>query len=215
MNWLPLQNGLPLRKKSNGESLVSEKTMNREEKIDAQMVSPKKEDTEKLTGRRTFLGWLLGIGTVTVGGLLSAPLVRFALHPLTNSTTETGWSDLGSVDELSSITAPKKVVITVNQVDGWRKVIQEKSVYIVKETDGKLKVLSSICPHLGCSVRYNEPDKTFACPCHKGVFATNGKLQSGPPPRNLDELDSRIAEGKLQVRYQSFRQLVPTKEVIA
>jgi menaquinol-cytochrome c reductase iron-sulfur subunit len=189
--------------------------MNNEENIDPEMVTPKKEDTEKPAGRRTFLGWLLGLGTVTIGGLLSVPLVRFALYPLTNTTTDTGWSDLGTVEELSAITAPKKVVVTVNQIDGWRKVILEKSVYVVKGVDNKLKVLTSICPHLGCSVRYNDADQKFACPCHKGVFEASGKLVSGPPPRNLDELDSRIADGKLQVHYQSFRQLVPTKEVIA
>jgi len=187
--------------------------MAHELKNDSGAVSLKNED--KMTGRRTFLGWLLGLGTVTVGGFLSVPLFRFALHPLTDVTTETGWSDLGTVEELSAITAPKKMVITVNQVDGWRKVIQDKSVYVIKESDGKLKVLSSICPHLGCSVRFNEAEKNFACPCHKGVFEGSGKLVSGPPPRSLDELDSRIADGKLQVRYQSFRQLVPTKEVIA
>jgi Rieske Fe-S protein len=199
----------------NDPAVSREEHMTNEENINAQQASPKKADTTSLTGRRSFLGWLLGIGTVTVGGFLAVPLVRFALHPLTNTTTETGWSDLGSVDELSAITAPKKVVITVNQVDGWRKVILDKPVYVVKGADGKLKVLTSICPHLGCSVRYNDVDQKFACPCHKGVFANDGKLVSGPPPRNLDELDSRIAEGKLQVRYQSFRQLVPTKEVIA
>jgi menaquinol-cytochrome c reductase iron-sulfur subunit len=189
--------------------------MSNQVKIDPEMVSPKKEETATLTGRRKFLGWILGIGTVTVGGFLSVPLFRFALHPLTDTTTATGWSDLGTVDELTAITEPKKIVITVNQVDGWRKVILEKSVYVVKEPDGKLKVLSAICPHLGCSVRYAEAEHQFACPCHKGMFEPTGKLVSGPPPRNLDELDSRIADGKLQVRYQSFRQLVPTKEVIA
>jgi Rieske Fe-S protein len=189
--------------------------MSNDVKKDPEMISPNTEDTVMLAGRRPFLRWLLGIGTVTVGGILSVPLVRFALHPLTGTTTETGWADLGSVEELSALTAPKKMVITVNQVDGWRKVIQDKSVYVVKGADGKLGVLTSICPHLGCSVRYNDAEKNFACPCHKGVFAPSGKLVSGPPPRNLDELDSRIASGKLQVRYQSFRQLVPTKEVIA
>ncbi len=172
-------------------------------------------DTHTPTNRRTFLGWLLGLGTVTVGGFLSVPLFKFALHPLTETTTETAWSDLGNADEFASINGPKKAVITVNQTDGWRKVVQEKSVYVIKGADDKLKVISSICPHLGCSVRYNDADKKFACPCHKGVFENDGKLVSGPPPRGLDELDSRIADGKLQVRYQSFRQLVPTKEVIA
>ncbi len=192
--------------------------MTNEEKKNAELsdsTDPNTVDTSKQTGRRKFLGWLLGIGTVTVGGFLSVPLFRFALHPLTDTTTATGWSDLGTVDELSAITAPKKMVITVNQVDGWRKVILEKSVYVIKDSDGKLKVLSAICPHLGCSVRYTEADHKFECPCHKGMFEATGKLVSGPPPRNLDELDSRIADGKLQVRYQSFRQLVPTKEVIA
>lgn len=188
--------------------------MTNEVKKGDEAVSMNTADSATLTGRRTFLGWLLGLGTVTVGGLLSVPLVRFALHPLTGTTTETAWSDLGTVEELSAITAPKKVVVTVNQVDGWRKVVLEKSVYVIKEDDGKLKVLTSICSHLGCSVKHNEAEKTFVCPCHKGIFDVSGKLVSGPPPRSLDELDSRIADGKLQVHYQSFRQLVPTKEVI-
>src|SRR5579872_578082 len=132
--------------------------------------------------RRTFLGWLLGLGTVAVGTTLSVPLIRFALHPLTGAATETEWADLGGADELASITAPKKIVITVNQVDGWRKVVLEKSVYVTKGSDDKLKVLTSVCPHLGCSVRYNDADKTFACPCHKGSFSSDGKLISGPPP---------------------------------
>ncbi len=167
------------------------------------------------TGRRTFLGWFLGIGTVTVGALLSVPLVRFALHPITGPATETGWSDLGPSDDFSNITAPVKKVISIDQTDGWRKVVSEKSVYVVAGADGKPKVLSAICPHLGCSVRYNDSGKQFGCPCHAGQFSADGKLVSGPPPRGMDELETRIADGHLQVRYQSFRQLVPTKEVIA
>jgi hypothetical protein len=31
----------------------------------------------------------------------------------------------------------------------------------------------------------------------------------------MDELDARIEGGRLQVRYQYFRQLVPTREVLA
>ena len=34
-------------------------------------------------------------------------------------------------------------------------------------------------------------------------------------PRGMDELDSRVRDGRVQVRYQYFRQLVPTKEVVA
>jgi menaquinol-cytochrome c reductase iron-sulfur subunit len=164
--------------------------------------------------RRSFLGALLGVGTVSVSALLSVPLIRFALHPLLSKTTETSWSDLGSVEELSSIALPIKRVIKVEQRDGWRKMVSEKSVYITKGADGRLRVLSSICPHLGCSIAWDESKGKFVCPCHRGIFAQDGTLLAGPPPRAMDELESKIEDGRLKVRYQYFRQLVPTKEVI-
>ena len=166
-------------------------------------------------GRRSFLGVLLGVGAVSVGALLSVPLVRFALHPVLAKTTETAPSDLGAIEEFSSITSPVKRLITVEQRDGWRKIISEKSVYVTKSADGQLRVLSSICPHLGCSIPWNEAKGQFVCPCHVGVFAPDGALIAGPPPRAMDELETKIECGRLKVRYQYFRQLVPAKEVIA
>ena len=178
-------------------------------------VTPPGEGDLHLVVRRSFLGWLLGIGTATIGVLLSVPLFRFAIHPIVSATTETSWSDLGPADDFMSLVAPKKCVITVNQLDGWRKVVQEKSVYVVRDNTNKLRVLSSTCPHLGCSIRFNDTSHQFGCPCHNGSFTADGKLLSGPPPRSMDDLDSRIADGRLQVKYQSFRQLVPTKEVLS
>jgi hypothetical protein len=54
---------------------------------------------EELVTRRSFLGVLLGFGTVVMGAALSIPLIRFALHPLLTKTPEIGWSDVGNVDE--------------------------------------------------------------------------------------------------------------------
>jgi len=166
-------------------------------------------------GRRTFLGWFLGIGTVSVGGLLSIPLIRFALDPLTRTSTETEWADLGPTGDFSETSAPQKRTVSITQTDGWRKVVSEKSVYVVKKASGDLAVMTAICPHLGCSVKYNETGNQFKCPCHNGAFTTEGKLVSGPPPRDMDELETKIEDGHLKVRYQSFRQLVKNKEVLA
>lgn len=165
--------------------------------------------------RRSFLGWLLGVCTVSVGALLSIPLVRFALHPLLARTTETSWSGLGGVDEFASLTAPFRRLITVQQRDGWRKAVFQKAVYVTKGADGRLMVLSAICPHLGCSVTWNETRALFICPCHVGVFAPDGGRISGPPPRGMDTLETTVKDGQLMVRYQYFRQLVPAKERIA
>ena len=81
--------------------------------------------------RRSFLGVLLGFGTVVMGAALSVPLIRFALHPLLAKTTDIGWSDVGQIDEFASMTAPVKRIIKVEQRDAWRKIVSEKPVYVL------------------------------------------------------------------------------------
>ena len=165
--------------------------------------------------RRSFLGVLLGFGTVVMGAALSVPLIRFALHPLLAKTTDIGWSDVGKIDEFASLTAPLKKIITVEQRDGWRKIVSEKAIYVLPIKDGVLRVLSPICPHLGCSIPWVEAKNQFICPCHTAIFALDGARVSGPAPRPMDDLESKIDNGTLKVRYQYFRQLIPTKEVLA
>lgn len=167
------------------------------------------------SGRRSFLGWLLGICTLSVGALLSVPLVRFGLYPLHVKTTETSWSDLGDVGRFDRLTSPVRRLITVEHLDGWRKAVFQRTVYVTKAVDGQTIVLSAVCPHLGCSVPWNEALGQFVCPCHAGAFMRDGSRISGPPPRGMDTLETSVKDGRLMVRYQYFRQLVPTKEVVA
>ncbi|HEV3254125.1 MAG TPA: ubiquinol-cytochrome c reductase iron-sulfur subunit [Candidatus Acidoferrales bacterium] len=167
-----------------------------------------------IEGRRSFLGALLALGTAAVGALLSVPLIRFVLHPLLRATTPTAWADISSVDDFATATLPAKKTILLEQRDGWRKVVSEKAVYVIKDAAGRLTVLSSVCPHLGCSIPWVADKNEFVCPCHVGRFAPDGRLLGGPPPRGMDLLESRIQNGVLQVHYQYFRQLVPYKEVI-
>jgi Rieske Fe-S protein len=122
---------------------------------------------------------------------------------------------VGPAADFAARTTPVKAVVSVEQRDGWRKIVSTKPVYVVTAADGGPRVLSSVCPHLGCTVAWNEARGQFLSPCHNGVFAADGAFISGPPPRGMDELESRIRDGRLQVRYQYFRQLVPTREVIA
>ena len=103
-----------------------------------------------LESRRSFLGVLLGLGSVFVGGLLSVPLIRFALFPILRRTTELKESPVGALTDFSSLTEPVMRTIQIEQVDGWRKAISEKAVYVTRDTQGQLRVLTSICPHLGC-----------------------------------------------------------------
>jgi menaquinol-cytochrome c reductase iron-sulfur subunit len=172
-------------------------------------------DADAQPPRRSFLAGMLVIGTSTIGALLAIPLARFTLDPLWRTTSEVLWSDAGPANDFAAIGAPVKVQITIEQRDGWRKVLSEKAVYVLKAPDGRPRVLSAVCPHLGCSIAWNDDKKQFVCPCHNGTFAADGTFVSGPPPRGMDELDASIEQGRLKVRYQYFRQLVSTKEVLA
>jgi menaquinol-cytochrome c reductase iron-sulfur subunit len=168
----------------------------------------------RLESRRSFLGVLLGVGTVFVGALLSIPLLRFALFPLIRRTTELKGSALGNVSEFSSLTDPVLKTIQIEQTDGWRKTVSEKAVYITRNKEGQLQVLTSICPHLGCTVPWNTEKKQFICPCHGATYSPDGSRMGGPSLRGMDTLESSVQEGQLQVKFQYFRQLVSDKEVI-
>ncbi len=164
--------------------------------------------------RRSFLGALLAVGSIFVAALLSVPLIRFALFPLIRQTTDLKRSPVGSVSEFSSLTDPVMRTIQIDQIDGWRKTISEKAVYITKDRRDQLCVLSSICPHLGCTVPWNKEKKQFICPCHGGTFSSDGSRISGPSQRGMDTLDTSVQGDQLLVRFQYFRQLVSDKEIV-
>lgn len=167
-----------------------------------------------LETRRSFLGGLLGVGSVCVGVLLSVPLIRFALFPLLRRTTELKSSPLGTLSEFSALTEPVMRTIQIEQVDGWRKAISEKAVYVTKDTKGNLRILTSICPHLGCTVPWNKEKSQFICPCHGAAFTSDGARISGPSLRGMDTLETSVENDQLLVRFQYFRQLESDKEVI-
>lgn len=164
--------------------------------------------------RRSFLGALLGVGSVFIGGLLSVPLIRFALFPLLRRATELKGSPVGTLDEFSKLNEPVMRTIQIEQVDGWRKAISERAVYITKDRRGQLRVLTSVCPHLGCTVPWNREKSQFICPCHGATFMPDGTRVNGPSLRGMDTLETSVEDGQLVVRFQYFRQLVADKEVI-
>jgi menaquinol-cytochrome c reductase iron-sulfur subunit len=176
---------------------------------------PIESATELPSERRSFLTGLLAVGSATVGALLAAPLVRFTLHPLLARTTEKSWSDVAKVDEFENLVAPVKKLVTIEQRDGWRRTVTEKPVYVSKDQQGQLVVLSAVCTHLGCTVPWVEKEKRFICPCHLGMFAADGTLLGGPPPRDMDRLETKVQDGILKTKYQFFRQLTHAKEELA
>lgn len=170
-------------------------------------------ESVQIPERRTFLGIVIGAGMAIFAVLASIPLLRFALYPLYAKTAEGGWSDAGPADSFASLSDPVQKLVAVEQRDGWRESVAQRPVYITKDKQGQVVVLSAICPHLGCQVTWSAERRGFFCPCHGSFFAPDGTRVSGPTPRSMDSLATTVQGGELKVRYQYFRQLLPNKEV--
>jgi menaquinol-cytochrome c reductase iron-sulfur subunit len=147
-----------------------------------------------------------------VGALMVVPLFRFSAWPMFHRSGSADWFALGPADKFDGNT-PARVEIEVRKVDGWRVSTAKQTIYVTR-VDGKLQALSAVCSHLGCIVPWDAAAKQFVCPCHRGLFAADGSRISGPPPRGLDALPTKIDKGTLYVQYQYFRQLVAKREVI-
>lgn len=173
-------------------------------------------DAGNVVGRRKFIGWALGISGAVTACLLCIPLVRESLYPvMAKGSGEPVWSDLGPAEQFASVSAPERQVIKIQTQDGWREGISEKVVYVTKSAEGKVEVLTAVCPHLGCEVAWQPATGHFHCPCHGGTFAPDGKYISGPPPRGMDTLPIQVKDGRLMVQYEYFQNLDPRKQVIS
>jgi nitrite reductase/ring-hydroxylating ferredoxin subunit len=64
-----------------------------------------------------------------------------------------------------------------------------KKLAVYKDGQGTLTKLSPVCTHAGCTVGWNNAEKTWDCPCHGGRYNPYGKVIVGPPVKDLAAAD--------------------------
>lgn len=160
--------------------------------------------------RRGFFAGLMA----AIAAMLGGPIARVALFPVLRKPDEPSWTDLGPVALLVPApgAAPTAAQLPYERRDGWQIDRQQRTVYILPGA-GVPRVLSSVCPHLGCTVQWHPERDEFICPCHGGTYAASGARISGPPARGLDPLPARVEKGRLLVQFQSYRQLLDHPEL--
>lgn len=157
--------------------------------------------------RRVFLKWVAAIGGSAAAMIAAVPVLGAVFFPMRARTISEGegFLPVGDASELSP-GEPLKAAVRTTRLDAWSesKGVELASVWLQKKNDGSVCAFSSICPHLGCSVDYLADNGTFNCPCHGSVFAKDGSVVSGPSPRALDALQTRVEEGKVLVKFERF-----------
>jgi menaquinol-cytochrome c reductase iron-sulfur subunit len=171
-----------------------------------------------LPHRRRFLSVCTAGLIALMSGLIFAPVAAFVGSPLRRRSANPAggdFSDAGAIDAIPSATWTLLPIEIVRQ-DGWDKTKQSRSVWVFVSRTAPgidVKVLSPICPHLGCPTAWLAAKSEFLCPCHGSIFSKDGSFLSGPSPRGLDSLESQIRDGHLWVRWQDFR--IGMKEPVA
>ena len=156
-----------------------------------------KDRSQPSPGRRDFMrAAIFGIGGL-IGAANGLPAVAYIIGPaLKQSASE--WIRLGAVSKVEFDT-PTLFKATIETQTGWINTQEEVSAYVLTENGQDFTVISNICTHLGCRVRWIANDGQFHCPCHNGVFAKDGTVVSGPPPRPLDRFESKVEDGVLYI----------------
>jgi menaquinol-cytochrome c reductase iron-sulfur subunit len=159
--------------------------------------------------RRTILKVLTGVIGTGAAAAVGAPAIRMLIDPIDRTTVSGAGTFVvvASLDAVPKDGTPLNVPVVIEAPrDAWTELPPTKvgAVYLRQEGD-HIRALSTICPHLGCGVDFLQAENRFGCPCHESFFELDGKVTSGPSPRALDELETRIVDGKIEVKFEKFK----------
>ncbi|SCA58748.1 hypothetical protein AB751O23_AN_00030 [Chlamydiales bacterium SCGC AB-751-O23] len=124
------------------------------------------KDRDKLITRKTFLA-LLGLGAFAGGCQMLGVSVGGFLYPNAMKIPSSTFSIGRPVDVFKS--------------DG--KVYDSKQKVFIVVKEGKVRVQTAVCTHLGCTV--NAVETGYSCPCHGSTYNHEGDVTGGPAPKAL------------------------------
>lgn len=164
--------------------------------------------------RRRFLTLVTGAASGLVGVFLGVPIVGRLLAPLAGSGAgRSAWRAVGALADFP-MGRPVRVSFPVQVQDGWVRKTTSQAAWVTRTGEEALRVLSTVCPHLGCSVKWDGKKDGFGCPCHDSSFEKDGAYTHGPARRGLDELPVRVVGGVVELRWVEFRPGIAEREAV-
>lgn len=169
---------------------------------------------EPVEPRRGALRTLVTLGGIAYAGALALPGAGFVVPAGGEGQGSARWIRLGRLADLPE-GEPRRFAVVGDERDGYTITREQQlgSVWVIRKGD-KVRIMSAVCPHLGCSIDVAADKKAFSCPCHTSKFSLAGDAQAGPSPRAMDELTARIVDGYVEVDFKRFRMGIATREVI-
>ena len=158
--------------------------------------------------RRRFLKIATGCLGGGLGVALLVPAGRLALGVAGRKTVTSSAEPIDALAVEQVGAAPVAVTLIAPSVrDAWSSThhVPLGVAFVRKDAAGAIRALSSVCPHLGCTVGFDAASSRYVCPCHDTHFELDGALISGEAQRGLDELPVTVEGGRVQIRWGRYR----------
>lgn len=167
-----------------------------------------------MTTRRRLLGGLAAAISSAIALAIAVPAAALLSFPARRRTVFGGDEplDVGAVAALPDGKPLRVSVRAPRQRDAWTAFtdVTLGACWLVRDGEG-VRALSTVCPHAGCAVDWDERARQFVCPCHDSRFGAGGERVSGPSPRPLDALDVELRDGRVRVAWRRFKTATPKK----
>jgi glycine/D-amino acid oxidase-like deaminating enzyme/nitrite reductase/ring-hydroxylating ferredoxin subunit len=95
-----------------------------------------------------------------------------------------GWVSIPKLEELAGLAKGEAKVVKY----------EGNPVALYKDDKGTLHAVNPACPHIKCSVGWNNTEKSWDCPCHGSRYSYTGELLCAPSRDDLHIIDLRKDE---------------------
>lgn len=148
--------------------------------------------------RRVFITKVSVLLMGLAGLAVAIPVVGFLIGPLLRRFPRI-WQPVGKVESFK-IGQTVKVDFRDPSPLAWAGVTAETAAWLRRVSDNEFMAFAMNCTHLGCPVRWLQDANLFMCPCHGGVYYSDGRVAGGPPPLPLFRYPVRINNGMVEIQ---------------
>jgi menaquinol-cytochrome c reductase iron-sulfur subunit len=145
--------------------------------------------------RRSFLSKIALLAGAIATSVVAVPSIAFLLGlrkvPMI-------WREVGKVSDFQ-VGQTVEVSFADSSSLPWAGVTAKTAAWLRRKSEDQFLVFSINCTHLGCPVRWLPDADLFMCPCHGGVFNSDGTVAAGPPPKSLVTYPVRVNHGAVEI----------------
>jgi menaquinol-cytochrome c reductase iron-sulfur subunit len=147
--------------------------------------------------RQEFLKLLSFTGSGLIAFVIGIPGAAFFLNYLFVPESRQ-WIKIGAIDSFKEGETVDVVFKDPYRLP-WEGVTARRTTWLRRVRGDTFLAFAINCTHLGCPIRWEAKAELFLCPCHGGVFYSNGDVAGGPPPRPLHQYPVRVRQGYVEI----------------